>query len=82
MKHMKDKDKIILMSVLAGIALVLLIWTGILLNDTKTSMKETHNTLDLIEENLTEQGRLLDELNEQYKLIIIKLNTHENEEKQ
>ena len=82
MKHMKDKDKIILMSVLAGIALVLLIWTGILLNDTKTSMEETHNTLDLIEENLTEQGRLLDELTESYKLIIIKLNTHENEEKQ
>ena len=67
------------MSVLAGIALVLLIWTGILLNDTKTSMEETHNTLDLIEENLTVQGKLLDELTESYKLIIIKLNMHEEE---
>ena len=76
---MKDKDKIILMSVLAGIALVLLIWTGILLNDTKTSMEETHNTLDIIEENLTVQGKLLDELTESYKLIIIKLNMHEEE---
>ena len=75
-------NKLILMNVLAGIALVLLIWTGILLNDTKTSMEETHNTLDLIEESLEVQGRLLDELNEQYKLIIIKLNSHENEEKQ
>ena len=75
-------NKLILMSVLAGIALVLLIWTGILLNDTKTSMEEKHNTLDLIEESLTVQGKLLDELNEQYKLIIIKLNSHENEEKQ
>ena len=75
-------NKLILMSVLAGIALVLLIWTGILLNDTKTSMEETHNTLDLIEESLEVQGKLLDELNEQYKLIIIKLNSHENEEKQ
>ena len=76
---MKDNNKIILMSVLAGIALVLLIWTGILLNDTKTSMEETHNTLDIIEENLTVQGKLLDELTESYKLIIIKLNTHEEE---
>ena len=72
-------NKLILMSVLAGIALVLLIWTGILLNDTKTSMEETHNTLDIIEENLTVQGKLLDELTESYKLIIIKLNMHEEE---
>ena len=62
---MKDKDKIILMSVLAGIALVLLLWTGILIHDVQTEMEETHNTLDLIEDTLAVQGILLDKIDDQ-----------------
>ena len=58
-------NKLILMNVLAGIALVLLLWTGILIHDVQTEMEETHNTLDLIEDTLAVQGILLDKIDDQ-----------------
>ena len=68
---MKDNNKIILMSVLAGIALVLMLWTGILIHDTKTRMEETHNTLDIIEDTLAVQGILLDKIDDQLHEICL-----------
>ena len=65
----KEVDDTLLFSVFLGVTLALLIWVGIVINDIQNGVKEIHNTLDIIEETLEQDGILLDSLSKHLKVI-------------
>ena len=67
-KKLEEENKLVL-GVLMVTVLVLLIWICIIINDVQTDMEETHNTLDIIEETLEQDGVLLDNINGHIKVI-------------
>ena len=62
-------DNILLLSILSGMILVLLIWVNIVVNDIQAEMEKIHNTLDIIEETLEQDGVKLDNTNGHIKVI-------------
>ena len=62
-------DNILLLSILSGMILVLLIWVNIVVNDIQAEMEKIHNTLDIIEETLEQDGVKLDNINGHIKVI-------------
>ena len=72
-EHIKKRpskvDDTLLFSVLSGMILALLIWVGIVINDIQNEVEEIHNTLDIIEETLEQDGVLLDNINGHIKVI-------------
>ena len=62
-------DDTLLLSVLSGVILALLIWVGIVVNDIQNEVEEIHNTLDIIEETLEQDGVLLNSLSKHLKVI-------------
>ena len=62
-------DDTLLFSVFSGVILALLIWVSMVINDIQTEVKEIHNTLDIIEETLEQDGVKLDNINGHIKII-------------
>ena len=62
-------DDILYLSILSGVILALLIWVGIVVNDIQNEAEEIHNTLDIIEKTLEQNGVLLDSLSKNFKGI-------------
>ena len=72
-EHIKKRpskvDDTLLFSVFSGVILALLIWVSMVINDIQTEVKEIHNTLDIIEETLEQDGVKLDNINGHIKII-------------
>jgi len=62
-------DDTLVLTVLSGATLAILLWICIAVSDIQTDLKEIHNTLDIIEETLKQDGVLLDSLNKHLKVI-------------
>ena len=70
--HRKGKkvvDDTLVLTVLSGATLAILLWICIAVGDIQTELKEIHNTLDIIEETLEQDGVLLDNINGHIKVI-------------
>ena len=70
--HRKGKkvvDDTLVLTVLSGATLAILLWICIAVGDIQTELKEIHNTLDIIEETLEQDGVLLDSLSKHLKVI-------------
>ena len=65
----KEVDNALVLTVLSGVVLALLIWVSIIVNDIQNEVEEIHNTLDIIEKTLKQDGVLLDSLNKHLKVI-------------
>jgi len=65
----KEVDDKLVLTVLSGATLAILLWICIAVSDIQTDLKEIHNTLDIIEETLKQDGVLLDSLNKHLKVI-------------
>ena len=65
----KEVDDKLVLTVLSGATLAILLWICIAVSDIQTDLKEIHNTLDIIEETLKQDGVLLDSLNKHLKEI-------------
>ena len=68
-KGKKEVDDVLVLTVLSGATLAILLWICIAVSDIQTDLKEIHNTLDIIEETLKQDGVLLDSLNKHLKVI-------------
>ena len=68
-KGKKEVDNTLVLTVLSGATLAILLWICITVGDIQTDSKEIHNTLDIIEETLEQDGILLDKINKQLKII-------------
>ena len=62
-------DDTLVLTVLSGATLAILLWICIAVSDIQTDLKEIHNTLDIIEETLEQDGVLLDSLSKHLKVI-------------
>ena len=62
-------DETLFLSVLSGVTLASLFWMCIIVYDIRADTEEIHNTLDIIEETLKQDGVLLDSLNKHLKVI-------------
>ena len=62
-------DDALVLTVLSGATLAILLWICIAVSDIQTDLKEIHNTLDIIEETLEQDGVLLDNINGHIKVI-------------
>ena len=62
-------DDTLVLTVLSGATLAILLWICIAVSDIQTDLKEIHNTLDIIEETLEQDGILLDNLSKHLKVI-------------
>ena len=62
-------DDMLVLTVLSGATLAILLWICIAVSDIQTDLKEIHNTLDIIEETLEQDGILLDSLSKHFKVI-------------
>ena len=65
----KEVDDKLVLTVLSGATLAILLWICIAVSDIQTDLKEIHNTLDIIEETLKQDGVFLDRLNKHLKVI-------------
>ena len=61
-------DDTLVLTVLSGATLAILLWICIAVSDIQTDLKEIHNTLDIIEETLEQDGVLLDSLSKHLKV--------------
>ena len=68
-KGKKEVDDTLILTVLSGATLAILLWICIAVGDIQTELKEIHNTLDIIEETLEQDGVLLDSLSKHLKVI-------------
>ena len=68
-KGKEEVDDVLVLTVLSGATLAILLWICIAVSDIQTDLKEIHNTLDIIEETLKQDGVLLDSLNKHLKVI-------------
>ena len=68
-KGKNQVDDKLLLSVLSGVILALLIWVSIIVNNIQNEVEEIHNTLDIIEETLEQDGVKLDTINRHLKVI-------------
>ena len=68
-KKTQKVDNTLLLGALSGTILALLLWIFIVVNDIQTDLKEIHNTLDIIEETLEQDGVKLDNINGHIKVI-------------
>ena len=68
-KKTQKVDNTLLLGALSGTILALLLWIFIVVNDIQTDLKEIHNTLDIIEETLEQDGVKLDTINRHLKVI-------------
>ena len=68
-KGKKEVDDVLVLTVLSGATLAILLWICIAVSDIQTDLKEIHNTLDIIEETLEQDGVLLDNINGHIKVI-------------
>ena len=68
-KGKKEVDDMLVLTVLSGATLAILLWICIAVSDIQTDLKEIHNTLDIIEETLEQDGVLLDSLSKHLKVI-------------
>ena len=68
-KKTQKVDNTLLLGAVSGMILALLLWIFIVVNDIQTELKEIHNTLDIIEETLEQDGVLLDNINKHLKVI-------------
>ena len=68
-KKTSKVDDTLLFSVFSGVILALLIWVSMVRNDIQTEVKEIHNTLDIIEKTLEQDGVKLDNINGHIKVI-------------
>ena len=68
-KGKKEVDDVLVLTVLSGATLAILLWICIAVSDIQTDLKEIHNTLDIIEETLEQDGVLLDSLSKHLKVI-------------
>ena len=68
-KGKKEVDDVLVLTVLSGATLAILLWICIAVGDIQTELKEIHNTLDIIEETLEQDGVLLDSLSKHLKVI-------------
>ena len=64
----KVNDTLVL-TVLSGATVAILLWICIAISDIQTDLKEIHNTLDIMEKTLEQDGVLLDKINKQLKII-------------
>ena len=62
-------DDALVFTVLSGATLAILLWICIAVSDIQTDLKEIHNTLDIMEKTLEQDGVLLDKINKQLKII-------------
>ena len=65
----KEVDDKLVLTVLSGATLAILLWICIAVSDIQTDLKEIHNTLDIMEKTLEQDGVLLDKINKQLKII-------------
>ena len=68
-KRKKEVEDTLVLTVLSGATLAILLWICIAVSDIQTDLKEIHNTLDIIEETLEQDGVLLDNINGHIKVI-------------
>ena len=68
-KKTQKVDNTLLLGAVSGMILALLLWIFIVVNDIQTELKEIHNTLDIIEETLEQDGVKLDTINRHLKEI-------------
>ena len=68
-KGKKEVDDTLVLTVLSGATLAILLWICIAVSDIQTDLKEIHNTLDIIEETLEQDGVKLDNINGHIKVI-------------
>ena len=68
-KGKKEVDDTLVLTVLSGATLAILLWICIAVSDIQTDLKEIHNTLDIIEETLEQDGVLLNSLSKHLKVI-------------
>ena len=68
-KKTSKVDDMLVLTVLSGATLAILLWICIAVSDIQNEVEEIHNTLDIIEKTLKQDGILLDSLNKHLKVF-------------
>ena len=70
-RHVKKPEGELVITVLSGSILAVLLWMCIVVYDIQTDLKETHKTLNIIENTLERHEVLLDNISKQLKACYI-----------
>ena len=70
-RHVKKPEGELVLTVLCGTILARLLWVCIVVYDIQTDLKETHKTLNIIEETFERHEVLLDNISKQLKACYV-----------